>query len=423
MDGVRADPALPARVSPRERSERIARSLTDAARRLRFSGTRAVYSPIGRRARRHRLISRLIIVGGFVAFVAVPTLVTGTYYGLVASDLYQAEARFAVRSGAQAGVDMLSSLTGVPSIQIIQDTQVVTNFIGSRAMVEHLKAKASFTEAYTTEDADRLSRLDPEAPIEEVVKYWQKRSHTSIQMPGGTVTVQIRAFRPDDALRLTNAVLDASEGLVNELNERARQDAVRNSTNDLKFAADRLAKTGAALEIARNREGILDASGEQKKADALLTALRQRVLELRQQYETMPKTISPDAPQMRTLRAAIAATEKQIVDLQAELTRSGGQGEGRETSPVLSASITRLSVLELEMKVAESQYASAATALERARSASLQKQIYLTTFVRPALAEEGRFPSRIWSTTLTLLGGLALWGAVCGISVAIRGYF
>jgi capsular polysaccharide transport system permease protein len=425
MDGVRTDPALPARVSPRERSERIARSLTDAARRLRFSGTRAVYSPIGRRARRHRLISRLIVVGGFVAFVAVPTLLAGLYYGLVASDQYQAEARFAVRSGAQAGVDMLSSLTGVPSIQIIQDTQVVTNFIGSRAMVENLKAKAGFTEAYTTSEADRLSRLHPDEPIEEVVKYWQKRSHITIQMPGGTVMVQIRAFRPDDALRLTNAVVDASEGLVNELNERARQDAVRNSTNDLKFAADRLAKAGAALEIARNREGILDASGEQKKADALLTGLRQRVLELRQQYETMPKTISEDAPQMRTLRAAIAATEKQIVDLQAELTRSGGQLElrGTGTSPVLSASITRLSVLELELKVAEAQYASAATSLERARSASLQKQIYLTTFVRPALAEEGRFPRRLWSTFLVFLGGLALWGVVCGISVAIRGYF
>ena len=149
------------------------------------------------------------------------------------------------------------------------------------------------------------------------------------------------------------------------------------------------------------------------------------MLELRQQYETMPKTISEDAPQMRTLRAAIAATEKQIVDLQAELTRSGGQLElrGTGTSPVLSASITRLSVLELELKVAEAQYASAATSLERARSASLQKQIYLTTFVRPALAEEGRFPRRLWSTFLVFLGGLALWGVVCGISVAIRGYF
>lgn len=420
MDGVRSEPVVASvPMSPRERSERIARSLADAARKLRFSSSRAVYSPIGRKARRNRLISRLIVLGGFAAFVALPAAVVVGYYGFIASDQYQAEARFAVRSGAMAGVDAISALTGLPSIQIIQDTQVVTSYIGSRAMVEDLQKKADFNKAYMTKDADFWARLGPDEPIEYLVRYWQRMIASTIQLPGGTVTVTVRAFKPEDALRLADAVLDGSENLVNDLNERARQDALRNATNDLKFAADRLAKAGAALEIARNREGMIDATIEREKADVLLTGLRQRLLEMRQQYDTLIKSVSAEAPQMRTLRLNIAATEKQISDVQAELTRSAGR---TGTGQVLSASMTRLSILELERQVAEQQYSTAATALERARIASLTKQIYITTFVRPALAEHGRFPRRLWMCSMVILGGTVLWGIVCGLGVAIRGY-
>ena len=133
----------------------------------------------------------------------------------------------------------------------------------------------------------------------------------------------------------------------------------------------------------------------------------------------MLRSVSAEAPQMRSLKAAIESIEKQITDLQAELTRRGGQAQKGQ---VLSAAMTRLAVLELEGKVAEQQYASAAAGLERARSASLNKQIYLTTFVRPTLAEEGKYPRRVWNTFLILLSGSTLWAAFCGVAIAVRGY-
>lgn len=421
MDGVRSETGMtPARISPRERSERIARSLSEAARRLRFSGSRAVYSPAGRKARRHKLISRLILIGGFIGFVALPGIVATVYFGFLASRQYEAEARFTVRSGAMAGLDALTSLTGIPSIQIVQDTQVVTSFIGSRAMVEHLQQAAGFNEAYMTKDADFFARLARGDTIEEIVRYWRHMVSSKIQLPGGTVILSLRAFRSEDAVRLANAVLDASESLVNDMNERARLDSIRNATSDLQFAASRLAKARAALEIARNREGILDADAERAKADALLTALRQRLIDLQQQYKSTVGTVSETAPQMRTLKANIEVTQKQIVEVQAGLTRAGAE-PGK--SPILSASMTRLAMLELENQVAEQHYATAATALEGVRSASLTKQIYLTTYVRPTLADDSAYPRRGLSILVVFLAGAGLWAVFCGISVAIRGYF
>jgi capsular polysaccharide transport system permease protein len=306
-----------------------------------------------------------------------------------------------------AGLDALSSLTGIPSAQVIQDTQVVTNFIESRALVEHLAENADLRGRYSVPEADFYARLNPGKPIERVVKYWNSMSDVGIEMPGGIVVLTVRAFRPEDAVALGNAVVDASEQLVNDMNERARRDAVANADQEFKRAAARLSQARAALEIARNREGMIDASAEAKKADTLIAAMKTQQLEFEQQYAVSRKSVSDDAPQMRNLRARIDATLRQIEQLQDEVTtRANTPGTGT----VLTASMTRLAELELERQIAQTQYTNSAAALERARLASLSKQIYLTSFVRPAKAEEARYPRRALSIALSLIAGWCAWG-------------
>lgn len=392
--------------SPRERSERVSKALSEAARRLRFSSAKQALHPGSFRSRRQRLTQRLIIQGSLLAFVIVPTLAASIYFGLVASDQYAVEARFAVRSGPLAGVDALTALTGIKSIQIIQDTQVVTSFASSRAMLEELDRKAQFRQRYGSESVDYFSRLDPTEPIEKIVKYWGKMFAASIEMPGGIVRLVVKAFRPEDAVAVANAMVDASEELVNRMNDRAREDALHKARENLDFAAARLAEVRAALEVARNREGMIDTKGEEQKTDTLLTQIRSRLLELRQQYDSQIRSLAAEAPSMRSLRANIDALDRQRERIQAELTAKGNEVAG---TSILSGSITRLSKLELDKRVAEQQYTHAASALEAARLSSTKKQIYLTSFVRPLLPEEPRFPRRVWSISLVISGGMLVW--------------
>ncbi|NNM74545.1 lipopolysaccharide biosynthesis protein [Enterovirga aerilata] len=407
----------PVRVPAAQRAQKVSESLSEAARRLRFATGGRSPVPTTHRARRNRQIARLVTWLGFLAFVAVPTLASTLYFGLIASDQYVAEARFAVRSGAMAGLDALSSLTGIPSIQVIQDTQVVTNYIESRALVELLAEKADLRGRYSVPEADFYARLNPDKPIERIVKYWNSMSHVAIEMPGGIVVLTVRAFRPDDAVALANAVVDASEQLVNDMNDRARRDAVADAERELQLAAGRLSQARAALEVARNQEGIIDAPTEAKKTDALISALRAQQLEFEQQYAVARKSVSDDAPQMRNLRARIDATARQVEKLQAELTT---RPRGDTAGPVLTSSMTRLSALELERQIAQTQYTNAAAALERARLASLSKQIYLTSFVRPAAAEEARYPRRALNISVTLGAGLLAWVSFLGLANVAR---
>jgi capsular polysaccharide transport system permease protein len=407
----------PVRVPPSERAERLSASLSETARRLRFTTSRRTLIPASYRARRSQQLARFLKALSFVLLVAVPTLASVAYFGFVAADQYVAEARFAVRSGAMAGIDPLSTMTGLPSVQVIQDTQIVTNYIGSRALVEHLSARARMLERYSAPEADFHARLDPHEPIERIVRYWRSMVHTGIEMPGGIVVLSVRAFRPDDAVGLANAVVEASERLVNDMNDRARQDALTNADHELQLAARRLAQARAALEVARNREGMLDAPSEAKKTDELIAAVRKQQLEMEQQYAVSRKSVAEDAPQMRNLRLRIDAAAKQVEQLKSELT---AQDSSADPTAVLSSSMTRLSALELERQVAESQYTASAAALERARVASQIKEVYLTSFVQPVAPEEPRYPRRFLNIALTVLGGLLAWAVAMGVAKLVR---
>ncbi len=403
----------PIRVPAAERAQRLSESLSEAARRLRFSASGRAQIPTSHRGRRKQRIARLVVALSFIGLVALPSLGSIIYFGFVAADQYVAEARFAVRSGAMAGLDALSSLTGMPSIQVVQDTQVVTNYIESRALVEHLDKKANLRARYSAPEADFFGRLDPEKPIERIVKYWNRMARATIEMPGGIVVLNVRAFRPDDAVALADAVVDASEQLVNDMNQRARLDSVATADQEFRLAGERLSHARAALELARNQEGILEASGELKKADAVLSALRTQKLELEQQYAVARRSVTDDAPQQRSLKTRIDAIGRQIEQVQAELTTRGGTAG---PNPALSSSMTKLAALELERQIAQTQYTTAAATLERARLSSQSKQIYLTTFVRPVAAEEALYPKRWLNIAITFIVSILAWAGFLFLS-------
>ena len=91
------------------------------------------------------------------------------------------------------------------------------------------------------------------------VKYWRAMIDAKVEMPSGIVVLTVRAFTPTDAVRIADAVLDASENLVNALNDRMREDALAQSQSEQMRAAHEFAAARAALEQGRNIERSLDA--------------------------------------------------------------------------------------------------------------------------------------------------------------------
>ena len=193
--------------------------------------------------------------------MAVPCVVFGAYIFFIASPQYVAEARFTVRSGMTGMADG----KGVPTALIVQDTQIIINYMKSRAMVEALNRSVRYEELFESDDIDWFSRLAPHKPIEKVTKYWTKHSKLSVEMPSGIIDFTVRAFSPEEAVKVSNAALDASEMLVNQMNDKMREDAVT-------LAETERQRSQAALASARDQPP----EGPQRGGDARSRSRRGR---------------------------------------------------------------------------------------------------------------------------------------------------
>ncbi|MBV1703869.1 MAG: lipopolysaccharide biosynthesis protein [Hyphomicrobiales bacterium] len=402
-----------------DRARIVSTALADAARRARFSArSRRAMSGGGFGAREGAKLMRAFAWATFALFVAIPTAAAAIYYGFVASDQYVSTAKFTVIGGVVPAPDGIAKLTGIPAAAIVQDTQVIVDYLGSRAAAEDLQKKADIAGAYSGPSVDFLSRLDPNGPVEELVRYWRKMIGVSIAMPAGVVTLNVGAYSPRDAKRIAGAAIASSEKLINDLNARLDAGEVATAEREFKAAADRLAAARAALENARNSSGILSATAAADALSKLVTEVRAQVLAMQRQYQANLATVSPSAPQMKDLKLRIDAGEAQIADLQGKITAANGSAAGG----VLSKSLSTFSELDLENTIAERLYAGAAATLELAKLTAEHKLMYLNVFVDPTDPQEPTYPRRGLDVGIALAAGLAAWGAVYGTVATARNH-
>jgi capsular polysaccharide transport system permease protein len=406
-----------------ERAQAVSRALTDAARRARFSTrARGAYRGGSFQARSGARLMRILTIALFVAMVALPNVIAIFYFGLIASDQYVSEAKFTVSSGAIPKMDAVGSVTGVPPMLIVQDTQVVTSYIASRAMVEALDRDIGLRAVYSAPSIDWWARFRKNKPIEKFADYWEKMSSTSIAFPSGIVSLKVRAFTPEDAKRIADAVIRQSENLINDMNDRMRRDTVLASERDMQRAAQALGRARIAMESERNAEGLIDVGQTNKALTGLETELQSDLLKAEQEYQTEIRYVAADAPQMRVLKSRITAMKSQLDEMKAQLTSTDEKAISAAADKALSGKMTKFAELDLEERIAEKRYAVSVAAVEAARIISERRMLYLHEIVAPALPEESMYPQRWLSVGMTLLGSLIAWAATVGAMAFVRNH-
>ncbi|UDF31500.1 UNVERIFIED_ORG: hypothetical protein LHK14_09290 [Roseateles sp. XES5] len=387
-------------------SRKISERLATSARKLRFSTSSrsGLYKAVGLRPRlTDRLFTVAVVVLTLFTFI-LPNLVSIVYYGYLASDQYESETRFTVRSSTPAlGKDQLAKVTGIPAAKIVQDTQIVLNFIKSREMLDVLQArKIDIKKIFGEDSIDAWARLPEDATAEELRRYWDSMVSTSVSPSSGIVGLYVRAFRAEDAAMLVREILKASEVVVNEVNDRIWKDVIATAEANLDNAKQQLAKARETVAAARNREGVLDVDSSSKIISTLITTIETERLKLQQQYDAQIAVVSAKSPQMRVLQREIDSKERQIADLNGQLA---GSGKDRSLADVSQD----LSQLELAQTLAEQQFASSVRTMEQVRFISRQQLLYLDSFLAPRVPDEALYPRRGLWIGVTFLASLITW--------------
>jgi len=135
------------------------------------------------------------------------------------------------------------------------------------------------------------------------------------------------------------------------------------------------------------------------------------------EYTVQRKSISADSPQLKVLSARIDSLRGQIQQLDEQMTQSAGT-----TSTALSTTMGQFERHKLDRDVAQKQYIEASAAFERARIQSTTQQIYLTSFLRPVLAQEALYPRRMLLWLGISVAAILLYAILAGSAVMTRNY-
>jgi capsular polysaccharide transport system permease protein len=400
-------------VDAKARSDAISRALRRAARQSRQPAPLIVGGG-GVRARKGDRVFRLALIMSFLFMAALPAIAATIYWGFIASKQYESEAKFTLRSGEASPLDSLGGFAGLPSSRQAQDTQILANYVRSPAIISELEKSLDLKAIFGRPEVDDFSRLKPDASIEDVEKYWRKRVNVGVETASSIVTLDVRAFTPEDSELLAKKIVELSEKLVNGITNRPRHDALAFSEAELKRSEENLRQASAAMRDARNAQGVIDAGASAEGINKVLTILRLQLAEAESDLAARgPEALQ--APQSRVQKAQIAALKQQIAEYSSQIA-----GNSAEHGANMADRLSTLSGVQTSLDLARQQYAEASVAFQSARVDLEAQHTYLVAFLQPVLAQKSTYPRR-WLEWLIFVGPCVLiWSLFAGLAFQAR---
>ncbi len=260
-------PAEPGRKKRRRRRRRRGRGDADEAV--------AAPAPLSARARPRHWGA----LASFLLLVALPFAAAAGYLFVRAAPQYHSEVAFSVRSeeATSASAGLLGALTQIGSGGA-PDAAILYEYIRSQEIVTAVDARLDLRAIWNRpgsgwRDGDPVFTLGNDRAIEALHRQWLRMVSVSYDTAAGIIDVTARAFAPEDAQAIAEAILAQSSALVNDLAEQAREDAVRFAREELAEAEAHLAEVRARLAAFRSEHSLVDPSADVAGQSGLLNAL------------------------------------------------------------------------------------------------------------------------------------------------------
>jgi capsular polysaccharide transport system permease protein len=376
----------------------------------------------------------------FLLMVALPTAVTGLYYGLIASNQYGTEFRFSVISlsppnASQSDAAAATAAGANPGLAAFAGDFIVINYLQSKQAIIDLSKTLDIRKMFSNSKADFWARLNPEIPLEKLVNYWQGMVDPEFDVSTGIASVTVRAFTPQDSVQIATALMKQSEALVNAMVSRARLDTVKFAQRDVAQSEIRLRTASAALRHFRDLHQTADPTQTATYTLQLIMKLRGELADDETQLRSLSKELNADAPAVRLLKTQIGAITAQIAQIEKQI----GSGRGKATvaggtaadptalSPgslidheMLSTELSNFEDLQLDLQFAQKSYDQARAGLQQARYDAESQHTYLASFVQPSLPQSSQYPERLLNTAFVLIGAFVTWFVVLLLGYTVR---
>ena len=348
--------------------------------------------------------------------VVVPTLLSAVYFSVFASSVYVSESSFVIRSPrSQSSLSGLGALLqGAGFSRSQDDTFTVQEFMRSRDALSKLNDNLNLKEHFSSSKIDfvnRFNALGLGGQTEELYRYFQDKFSIEMDSSSSITILKSKAFSPEMAQKINESFLGEAEKLINQLNDRARNDLVVFAEKDMQESAANIKKVADQLNAFRIKNGVFDLQQQTKVQLQLVSKLQDELIAIKTQ-KAQVVAVTPKNPQIPSLNAREESVRKEIAS---ELGKIAGVGNASFSNK--AAEFERLS---LESKMAEQQYAASLASMESAKNEIQRKQLYLERVAQPNLQDMAREPQRMLNVFTTFLLGLIIYGILRLLISSVR---
>lgn len=361
------------------------------------------------------------LVVTFLLAVAIPTLVAAWYLAAIKTPVYLSEARVAVRASADeptiSANGALSSLIAQAGVSSgggnTSDLYAIQSFLLSPDAIAAVGGRERQAALFGGASVDRISRLPPDATVEEALIFWRRMVNTYVDSTAGILVLQVRGFSAETSAGLASDLVAASEQFLNDISRRGREVALADSRETLDKAATDMAAARARLLDFQVQSGILDPETTVRSVAELIGKLRLSKMELESLIDVGEITGTNQPTRRAERETQISVLEEQIATLEGELAGSGdAQSVARQ--------LRDYEALKVDEEFTTELYRLSRSSYEKTRRQLEDQQRFVVQIVRPILPDSSAEPTII-ASSLTLFAALfVIWGIVMLVIGAIR---
>ncbi|MTD99079.1 hypothetical protein GIY56_02125 [Paracoccus sp. YIM 132242] len=369
----------------------------------------AALPPVKPTASLARLKRRHIgVAASFLLVVLLPLLVSAWYLYARAEDQYASYMGFTVRS--ESGpvsselLGGLSSLVGTTS-STGSDTDILYKFIQSHDLVQRIDDKLDLRAIWSRPENDPIFAYTGNDSLEDLLGEWERK--VRVYYDEGMIDLRVLAFDAQDAQKIAQAIYDESTVLVNDLNDIAREDALRYARHDLDEALERLRSARQAMTEFRNRHQLVDPTADVAGQVGVVSTLQAQLAEQLVALGLLQANAQENDPRIEQTQLRIDVIREQIASERQKF------GSETATGEALSEVVGQFESLTVDRQFAEQTYVAAMAAYDVARAEAARQTRYLAAYVKPTLAQDSEFPKRM--KLLPIMGGFLLLIWVVGV--------
>ena len=351
----------------------------------------------------------------FWAIVGLPTLIAGVYFFAIASDLYSSEVKFIVRGPNKAPTSAISAmLSSSGAAGGSEDTYAVLDYITSRDAARRLEREVDLRALLSRPEGDLITRFPGiwfwRHDFEALYSSYQRFISVERDSNSSVSTLAVKAYRPEDSHRIARALLEFSEQLVNQLNERSRRDLVGAFQREVEETEQQIGKIQTQLTTYRIQQKMLDPKSAATGPLELLAQMTAQQTNARAQLAELIRN-SPNSPQIPLIQTRIASLDKLINEQRTKITGD---------SDSVATALTEYERLDVQKLLAEKTLASALVSLESAKLEAQKQQLYLETIAQPNLADYPLYPKRAISFATVVVSCLLAYGIAWLLIASVR---